>query len=274
MNGAVGLKCPETRVARFRGSPLLFAFLAPVFLVSLAATVYFCLSMAGGMEMRGGWTMSMIWMRMPGQSWMESAGMFLVMWIAMMIAMMLPSVMPRFLGFYDTLPTEKAPFRIAATMMAISGYFTVWTLVGMCVYPAGIFFAQAAMQWPLLSRAVPTLSGLGLVLSGIFQFSRWKMKGLGSCGCHADIRTEGKGGPLRSGWTYGVREGRYCALCCSALMLTLLILGAMSLLAMVLVAGIIAGEKFVGNYRLFSRLAGTVILLGGVVMCIRSISFW
>jgi hypothetical protein len=39
------------------------------FVAGVAATAYFCRSMCGDMEMPGGWTMSMMWMRMPGQTW-------------------------------------------------------------------------------------------------------------------------------------------------------------------------------------------------------------
>ena len=44
--------------------------------------------------MPGGWTMSMAWMRMPGQAWPAAAAMFLGMWIVMMVAMMLPYLVP------------------------------------------------------------------------------------------------------------------------------------------------------------------------------------
>ena len=47
-----------------------------------------------GMPMPGGWTMSMTWMRMPGQTWPGAAASFLGMWIVMMVAMMLPSLVP------------------------------------------------------------------------------------------------------------------------------------------------------------------------------------
>ena len=44
---------------------------ALVFVASAAATIVWCTSMAAtrGMPMPGGWTMSMTWMRMPGQTW-------------------------------------------------------------------------------------------------------------------------------------------------------------------------------------------------------------
>ena len=61
------------------------------FVVGVSTTAYFCCSMSGGMGMPGGWTMSMMWMRMPGQSWTISTVMFLLMWLAMMVAMMMPS---------------------------------------------------------------------------------------------------------------------------------------------------------------------------------------
>jgi len=49
------------------------------------------------MEMPGGWTMSMMWMRMPGQTWFASALSFQFMWLAMMVTMMMPSALPMFL---------------------------------------------------------------------------------------------------------------------------------------------------------------------------------
>ena len=56
------------------------------------------MSAMGGMPMPGGWTMSMPWMRMPGQSWPAAAASFLGMWIVMMAAMMLPSLVPMLLA--------------------------------------------------------------------------------------------------------------------------------------------------------------------------------
>ena len=52
------------------------------------------MSAMGGMPMPGGWTMSMTWMRMPGQTWPGAAASFLGMWIVMMVAMMLPALVP------------------------------------------------------------------------------------------------------------------------------------------------------------------------------------
>jgi len=264
--------CPETPSIRFGALRGFYTIAALTFFISLIATVYFCVSMDGGMEMPGGWTMSMVWMRMPGQTWPESAGMFVLMWIVMMIMMMLPSALPRFARLYHSLPGYEAPARIATTMMAAVGYFAVWTIFGLCVYPIGILIASATMTWPAVSRIIPVLSGFGLILSGIFQFTGWKKVGLGGCGCHADIQIEARGGPLGKGWMCGAHDGKYCVICCSGLMLTLLLLGVMNLLVMFIVAGIITGEKILRNYTLFSRLAGCIIVGTGMVMTVRSVA--
>src|SRR3989454_11700177 len=78
-----------TQRAFFGVSALLFAACA-------AATIVWCASMSamGEVPMPGGWTMSMAWMRMPGQTWPGAAASFLGMWVVMMVAMMLPSLVP------------------------------------------------------------------------------------------------------------------------------------------------------------------------------------
>ena len=69
---------------------------ALLFAASAAVTIVWCASMSamGGMSTPGGSTMSMVWMRMPGQTWPGAAASFLGMWIVMMAAMMLPSLVP------------------------------------------------------------------------------------------------------------------------------------------------------------------------------------
>ena len=47
----------------------------------------------------GGWSVSTVWMAMPGQSWLAAAAGFMAMWTAMMTAMMLPSLVPALLRY-------------------------------------------------------------------------------------------------------------------------------------------------------------------------------
>jgi hypothetical protein len=59
-----------------------FGVAALLFAASAALTTLWCASMSamGEMPMPGGWTMSMAWMRMPGQTWPGAAASFLGMW--------------------------------------------------------------------------------------------------------------------------------------------------------------------------------------------------
>src|SRR5580765_4455680 len=93
------------------------AFCVLAFVAGVSATVYFSRSMCCEMEMPGGWTMSMMWMRMRGQTWFASGVSFLLMWLAMMVAMMLPSALPTFL---------KTKRQSASLCRMASGYFAIW----------------------------------------------------------------------------------------------------------------------------------------------------
>src|SRR5436305_14366504 len=83
--------CATTTATRTES---LLAAGALLFLASAAATVHWSRSMTGGMAMPGGWTLSMVWTSMPGETWAGSGARFVAMWLVMMVAMMLPSLLP------------------------------------------------------------------------------------------------------------------------------------------------------------------------------------
>ena len=248
-----------------------FVFSILVFAVSAAATVYFSRSMSGGMDMPGGWAMSMMWMRMPGQTWTASASMFMLMWLAMMVAMMLPSALPMLLNFRQSLIGNKNRNFGTPMIFAASGYFFVWLLFGAAVYVLGMMFALAAMRLEWLSRMVPALSGAALMAAGAIQLTAWKMSGLRRC------RTSGctelpSGVALKAGWCHGLKQGGVCFVCCLAPMLALLALGAMNLTVMILIAATIATEKLVSNPEPFVRIFGIVALIAGALAIARSLA--
>src|SRR5882757_7190525 len=112
---------------------------ALVFAASAAVTIVWCASMSatGEMPMPGGWTMSMAWVRMPGQTWPGAAASFLGMWVVMMVAMMLPSFVPALLGYRRLL--REAHVRRVGTPTALAGvgYFLVWAGAGVVAYLLG-----------------------------------------------------------------------------------------------------------------------------------------
>jgi predicted metal-binding membrane protein len=108
------------------------------------------MSAMGGMPMPGGWTMSMAWMRMPGQTWPGAVTSFLGMWVVMMVAMMLPPLLPALAGFRRN--------RLVA--LAGAGYFSVWALWGAVVYAVGSAVARTELH------------GAGCLSAGLRRFLR------------------------------------------------------------------------------------------------------
>jgi predicted metal-binding membrane protein len=105
-----------------------------VFCVCTGSTLYFVQTMSGGMAMPGGWTMSMTWMRMPGQSWAAAGVMFVAMWVAMMISMMLPSALPMLLLYRRVLRFRGDGGLGLAIWSLGAGYFAVWLGFGAAAY--------------------------------------------------------------------------------------------------------------------------------------------
>src|SRR5205814_363419 len=150
------------------------------FVASVTATVYFCRSMYCEMEMPGGWTMSMMWMRMPGQTWFGSALSFHFMWLAMMVAMMLPSALPTFLK------QRRTP---ASLSVMATGYFAAWMALGVGIYAHGVAFAAGAMRSQGFSPAVLVLFGASLSAAERFQFPRRNPARRRRCGSGVGCQT-------------------------------------------------------------------------------------
>ena len=96
-------------------------------------TIVRCASMSamGAMAMPGGWTMSMMWMRMPGQTWSGAAASFVGMWVVMMVAMMLPLV-PNAVALPRGVPASTRWPRHSdwLTVLVGAAYFLVWAMFG------------------------------------------------------------------------------------------------------------------------------------------------
>jgi predicted metal-binding membrane protein len=244
------------------------AVCAVAFLGGVLATIYFCRSMAGGMKMPGGWTMSMMWMPMPDRTPAISAVMFLLMWLAMMVAMMLPSAMPMLLNLRRS-SAGNGNFE-ARALFATAGYFSIWTFIGVVVYALGVAFANAAMRLYWLSCLTPALSGTILVIAGVIQFTPWKMSALRRCRS-ADCGTTFACGTLKGSWSYGLKQGVTCGICCAAPMLALLVLGAMNLTLMAIITVVITVEKLLPRPEATVRLFGAVALLLGLGILVQRV---
>src|SRR5205823_1404477 len=149
---------------------------ALLFAASAAVTIVWCASMSamGEMPMPGGWTMSMVWMRMPGQTWPGAAASFLGMWVVMMVAMMLPSLVPMLWSYRHAVARTSETRLGRLTALVGVGYFFVWTVCGIAAFPLGAAVAAIQMQQPAVARAVPIAVGVVVVIAGALQFTAWK----------------------------------------------------------------------------------------------------
>src|SRR5258708_8693790 len=104
-----------------------FGVSALLFAASAVVTIVWCASMSamGEMPMPGGWTMSMAWMRMPGQTWPRAAASFLGMWVVMMVAMMLPSLSPMLWRYRQAVGQQGATPLDRLTALAAVRYFVI-----------------------------------------------------------------------------------------------------------------------------------------------------
>jgi predicted metal-binding membrane protein len=250
--------------AFFGVSTLLFA-------ASATLTIVWCASMSamGEMPMPGGWTMSMAWMRMPGQTWTGAATSFLGMWVVMMVAMMLPALVPMLWRYRQAVARTSETRLGRLTALVGVGYFFVSTVFGMAAFPLGVALATVEMQRPALARAVPMVVGGVVLIAGALQFTAWKAHHLACC-----REAPGRGRTLPSdagtAWRHGLRFGLHCNYCCAGLTVILLVIGVMDLRVMAVVAAAITVERLAPAGERVARAIGAVVVGAGLFLIARA----
>ncbi len=248
-----------------------FGVSALLFVASVAVTIVWCASMSamGGMPMPGGWTMSMAWMRMSGQTWPGAAASFLGMWLVMMMAMMLPSLAPMLWRYRQAVgSTDETRLGRLTTLVGI-GYFFVWSLFGMAAFALGVALAAVEMQQPALARAVPIAAGVVVLIAGSLQLTAWKARHLACC-----REAPGRGRTLRAdagtAWRHGLGLGLHCTHCCAGLIAILLVIGIMDVRAMAVVTAAITVERLAPAGERVARTIGVVVVGAGLFLIARA----
>jgi len=246
-----------------------FGVAALLFAASVAAAIACGAAMAamGELPMSGGWTLSSMWTRMCGESWLHATASFLTMWAVMMMAMMLPAVMPMLwrcrLAFGRT--TASAANRLTALTGA--GYFLVWIVLGAAIFPLGAALAAIEMREPVLARATPLAAGVVVLIAGLVQLTTWKADHLACC---RELPGHSLTADAATALRLGLRLGLHCSACSAGLTAMLLVLGIMDLRVMTIVTAAIMLERLLPAGQEIARAIGAVICAAGLLMIVRA----
>ncbi len=191
---------------------------------------------------------------------------FLVGWAVMMVAMMLPAALPLVLLYRTIVRKRVRPLEATMGIGALLvGYVSIWTVAGLPVYAYSLLAGRIGSRMAI----VP---GILLIAGGVYQFTALKH------GCHTRCSNplfflmnkwrSGVSGALRLGVLHGID----CLGCCLGLMVALVALGMMQVAWMLTAAVIIFAEKTVPACHRVARPLGVVLVAGGVVLLILSLS--
>ncbi|WP_241202280.1 MULTISPECIES: DUF2182 domain-containing protein [unclassified Caballeronia] len=235
------------------------------------------MSAMGEMPMPGGWTMSMAWMRMCGQTWAGTAASFVGMWVAMMVAMMLPSLAPMLWRYRQAVGRTGGTSGTGLdrlTALVGVGYFMVWAVFGMAAFALGSALAALEMQFPGLARTVPIASGAIVLIAGALQFTAWKAHHLACCrattGYGCVLQMQVLQADAGTAWRHGLRLGLHCCTCCAGLTAVLLVIGVMDLRVMAAVTAAITVERLAPGGERLARAIGAVVVVAGLVLIVRA----
>jgi predicted metal-binding membrane protein len=249
-----------------------FGVSALLFAGSAAVTVAWCASMSamGEMPMPGGWSMSMAWMRMCGQTWPGAAASFTGMWAVMMVAMMLPSLTPMLWRYREAIECTDEGRAGWLTALVGVGYFFVWTALGMGAFAIGSALVALEMQVPVLARAVPVAAGVVVLIAGALQFTEWKARHLAccrdACACGRALQADAV-----TALRHGLRLGLHCSICCAGLTAILLVIGVMDLRVMSAVTAAITLERLLPGGERVARVIGVVVIVAGLALVVRAV---
>ena len=202
-----------------------------------------------------------------------SINFFLValMWAVMMIGMMLPSAAPTILLFSALERRRPAGGVTGRSACFVTGYIAAWGLFSVTAAAAQTALARTGLLSMDMAATSTLLAGAIFVAAGAYELTPLK----GRCLTHCQSPLEwiprhmhpGRAGALRM----GVEHGTYCVGCCWALMLLLFVGGVMNLIWIAIIAAFVLAQKLLPRGRVFTRLGGTALLLGGIALMLHAI---
>ena len=249
----------ESRLGAVFARPRTVAWLCVVLLTSLGWTYLALLAGAAEAEGFGGLIAALC--RPASVSPLSPADLTLVlaMWAAMVFAMMLPTAGPMIFTYAEIADTAaRKGERVVSPFILTVGYAAVWL---------GFALLATLLQAVLTRLALlDTLAPAGLLfssavfgLAGVYQFSRLKQACLSVCQRPFPFFFANWTTKPSAVFRLGLRQGLHCVGCCWAIMLLMLVTGAMNIVWMVALGLVMTAEKMSATPRL-SHVVGVCFI--------------
>jgi predicted metal-binding integral membrane protein DUF2182 len=245
----------------------LFGVSALLLVASAALTTAWCGSMSavGEMPMPGGWTMSMAWVRMPGQTWPGAAASFLRMWVVMMVAMMLPSLVPALWRYRQARRDARQQALALADRAGGPGVLPSVGRVRNRGLSAGYRIGghrDATTNAGANRSDRDRCGGSNRRRSPVHR-----VESASACALPrgAGTRTHASGGCRHCLATWAAPR-HHCSYACAGLTSTLLVVGVMDLRVMALATAGITAERLAPNGKHVARAIGAIVVVAGMFL--------
>jgi predicted metal-binding membrane protein len=202
--------------------------------------------------------------------WLYGA-LFIAGWIVMTIAMMLPTSAPLLVMFHRMVRGRRSAIWLIA--LVVAGYLAVWTLSGTLLNFVNWFLQFAIGRIPISAAASLVAGAVLLAVAGLYQFSSLKYACLDKCRSPMSFLTSrGQGGNESvQSLRIGIEHGIFCVGCCWSLMLLMFVVGAGSLIWMLILGIVMALEKNLPWGRRLSGPLGVVLLVSAVALLVTGL---
>jgi predicted metal-binding membrane protein len=216
------------------------------------------IDMYGSMTGASAWAMAIDW---DGRRLV----LLFAMWTVMMVAMMLPSAAPFLLvygGVARSAPDPSwAPLRIH---VLAAGYLVTWA--GFSAVATGLqyWLSATSMLTPMMQARSPLLTGVFLLVAGVYQLTPAKGACLSACRSTAGQVVQHWRPGTAGAFHMGIRHGLFCVGCCWALMLLLFAGGVMHLLVIASLSIVVAVEKLTPIGPQAARISGGLLVAFGL----------
>lgn len=204
-------------------------------------------------------------MSMPPTDWLSRQGLFaFLMWLAMMQAMMLPAALPVILLYQRCLRADDR--RWPKLLLFSLAYVLVWSGFALLFSALQALGERLGVLDPMVLQLPPELGAAALLLAGLYQASQAKAACQTHCQNPLSFLLHHARPGLFGAWRTGLHHGLYCLGCCWALMLMLLVVGAMSLWGMLLLSLLVLAEKMLPLGVGWRRASSVLLIVAGLAL--------